>query len=144
MATAVLAKDRGLTVISTTRRPDRAAALKKLGVDYPIVDDGSVAAQVREIVPDGVDLALELIGTPSLPDTLRATKVHGVVCFSGMLSNEWTVQDFYPIDYLPQGVRLIAYSSDAADLPAEVLQSFRRRRRCRPDHRTDTQGLRRP
>jgi NADPH:quinone reductase len=32
-----------------------------------------------------------------------ATKVHGVVCFTGMLSNEWTVRDFYPIDYLPTG-----------------------------------------
>ena len=26
---------------------------------------------------------------------------HGVVCFTGMLSNEWTVRDFYPIDYIP-------------------------------------------
>ena len=32
--------------------------------------------------------------------------------------------DFYPIDYIPSGVRLTAYGGDAADLPAEVLQSF--------------------
>jgi hypothetical protein len=25
------------------------------------------------------------------------------VCFTGMLSNEWTVHDFYPIEYLPRG-----------------------------------------
>ena len=41
-----------------------------------------------------------------------------------MLSNEWTVRDFYPIGYLPRGVRLTAYGGDAADLPADVLQSF--------------------
>jgi NADPH:quinone reductase-like Zn-dependent oxidoreductase len=41
-----------------------------------------------------------------------------------MLSNEWTVRDFYPIDYIPRGVRLTAYSGGAADLPANVLQSF--------------------
>ena len=71
-----------------------------------------------------MDAALELVGTPTLPDTLAATRVHGVVCFTGMLSNEWTVRDFYPIDYIPRGVRLTAYSGGAADLPAEVLQGF--------------------
>jgi NADPH:quinone reductase-like Zn-dependent oxidoreductase len=124
MATAVLAKDRGLIVLSTTRRRERAAALEAIGVDHALVDDGDVAAQVRALVPDGVDAALELVGTPTLPDTLRATRVHGVVCFTGMLSNEWTVRDFYPIDYLPDGVRLTAYGGEASDLPAEVLQGF--------------------
>jgi NADPH:quinone reductase len=124
MATAVLAKDRGLTVLSTTRRADRAGALEAIGVDHPIIDEGAVAPAVRARVPGGVDAALELVGTPTLRDTLAATRVHGVVCFTGMLSNEWTVRDFYPIDFLPSGVRLTAYSGEAADLPAGVLQSF--------------------
>jgi NADPH:quinone reductase-like Zn-dependent oxidoreductase len=111
-------------VLSTTRRPERAAALEAIGVDHAIVDRGDVASAVRQIVPGGVDGAIELVGTPTLPDTLRATKVHGTVCFTGMLSNEWTVPDFYPIGYLPKGVRLTAYGGDAADLPADVLQSF--------------------
>ena len=124
MATAVLARQRGMTVLSTTRNARKADALRTLGVDHVLVDDGDVAAQVRAILPDGVDTALELVGTPTLPDTLRATRVHGVVCFTGMLSNEWTVKDFYPIDYLPRGVRLTAYGGDAGDLPAAVLQGF--------------------
>jgi NADPH2:quinone reductase len=124
MATAVLAKQRAMTVLSTTRSADKAAALTELGVDHILIDDGEVAAQVRAILPDGVDAALELIGTPTLPDTLRATRVHGTVCFTGMLSNQWMVKDFYPIDYLPRGVRLSAYSGDAADLPGTVLQGF--------------------
>jgi NADPH:quinone reductase-like Zn-dependent oxidoreductase len=124
MAAAILAKDRGLTVLSTTRQADRAAALREIGVDHVLVDDGDVAAQVRAIVPDGVEAALELVGTNTLPDTLRATAVHGVVCFTGMLSNEWTVPDFYPIDYLPTGVRLTAYGGEAADLPSDVLQAY--------------------
>jgi NADPH:quinone reductase-like Zn-dependent oxidoreductase len=124
MASAILAKDRGLTVLSTTRRPDRAAALEAIGVDHVLVDDGEVAGPVRAIVPDGVHAALELVGTDTLPDTLRATAVHGVVCFTGMLSNQWTVADFYPIDYLPTGVRLTAYGGDATDLPPGVLQGY--------------------
>jgi NADPH:quinone reductase-like Zn-dependent oxidoreductase len=89
-----------------------------------LVDDGEVARQVRDIFPYGVDTALELVGTPTLPDTLRAMRVHGVVCFTGMLSNVWTVEDFYPIEYIPRGVRLTAYHGEAQDLPQAVLQEF--------------------
>lgn len=124
MAAAILAGQRGMTVLSTTRNPRKAAALSAIGVDHVLVDDGDVARQVRAILPEGVDTALELVGTPTLPDTLRATRVHGVVCFSGMLSNAWTVPDFYPIGYLPRGVRLTAYAGEATDLPASVLQRY--------------------
>ncbi len=124
MATAVLAKQREMIVLSTTRNPGKAAALTDIGVDHVLIDDGDLARQVRAIVPDGVDTALELVGTPTLPDTLRSARVHGVVCFTGMLSNEWTVRDFYPIDYIPRGVRLTSYGGDANDLPSRVLQEF--------------------
>ncbi|WP_192497610.1 zinc-binding alcohol dehydrogenase family protein [Pseudoclavibacter sp. CFCC 11306] len=124
LAAAVLAKRQGLTVLSTTRSPAKADALRAAGVDHVLIDDGAVAPQVRSVLPEGVDAALELVGTPTLPDTLRATRVHGVVCFTGMLSNQWTVKDFYPIDYIPRGVRLTAYSGDAGDLPVDVLQQY--------------------
>jgi NADPH:quinone reductase-like Zn-dependent oxidoreductase len=124
MATTVLAKRRGMTVFATTRNPGKAAALTAIGVDHVLVDDGDVAAQVRAIVPEGVDRALELVGAPTLPDTLRSVAVLGTACFTGMLSNDWTIPDFYPNDYLPRGVRLSAYSGDAGDLPAAVLQEF--------------------
>jgi len=117
MATAGLAKQRGMTVLATTRNPAKGAALTGAGADHVLIDDGQVAAQVRQLFPDGADSALELVGTPTLPDTLRSVRVHGVVCFTGMLSNQWTVRDFYPIDYLPRGVRLTAYGGGAADLP---------------------------
>ena len=123
MAAAALAKRRGLTV-SPPRRADRLDRLLELGVDHPLVDDGELAGQVRAIVPDGVDAALELVGTPTLPDTLRAVRVHGTVCFSGILSNPWVIPDFYPIGYIPSGVRLTGYTGDATDLPAEALQGF--------------------
>jgi NADPH:quinone reductase len=122
-ATAALARDLGATVLATTRQPARLDELAANGVDHPILDDGTVAARVRGLVPDGVDAALELVGTPTLPDTLASTRVHGTVCFTGMLSNQWTIPDFYPIGYLPTGVRLTAYSGNAGNLPASVLQS---------------------
>jgi NADPH:quinone reductase-like Zn-dependent oxidoreductase len=124
MAAAVLAKQRGLTVLATTRNPAKRAALTGVGVEHVLIDDGHIADQVHAALGHGADAALELIGTPTLPDTLRATRVHGVVCFTGMLSNEWTVRDFYPIDYIPHGVRLTSYGGDADDLPAPILQDF--------------------
>lgn len=43
---------------------------------------------------------------------------------TGMLSDQWTIADFYPMDWPPKGVRLTAYSGEAADLPASILQDF--------------------
>ncbi|MFC5261890.1 zinc-binding alcohol dehydrogenase family protein [Kribbella qitaiheensis] len=124
VAAAVLAKEFGLTVFSTTRNPGRVEMLRELGVDHPLVDDGNIAEKVREIVPEGVDAALELVGTNVLPDTLKSTKVHGTVCFTGMLSDEWTIPDFYPIGYLPNGVRLTGYGGESSDLPAANFQRY--------------------
>jgi NADPH2:quinone reductase len=124
MLTAVLAKRLSMTVLSTTRNPAKANALHDIGVDHVVIDDGTVTGVVRQLYPDGVDGALELVGTPTLPDTLHCVRVHGVVCFTGILSNQWTVERFYPIDYIPRGVRLTAYGGDAADLPPTTLQGF--------------------
>jgi NADPH:quinone reductase len=41
-----------------------------------------------------------------------------------MLSNEWIVPNFYPIAYIPNGVRLTAYGGESVDLPASVLQGY--------------------
>jgi NADPH:quinone reductase-like Zn-dependent oxidoreductase len=124
LAIAVLAKQRSITVLSTTRDPAKADLLTSIGVDHVIIDDGAVSDKVRAIVPGGVSGAVELVGAPTVRDTLRATAVHGTVCFTGMLSDEWILPDFYPLDYLPNGVRLTAYSGEASDLPREVLQDF--------------------
>jgi NADPH2:quinone reductase len=124
MTAAILAKQRGLTVFSTTRDPGKADALRALGVDEVLIEDGAVAAQVRALVPGGVDAVLELVGTPTLPDSMAATRVHGVVGSSGALSNDWAMPDFYPTGDIPNGVRLTGYGGDASDLPAAVLQEF--------------------
>lgn len=130
MTLAVLAKQWGMTVLATTRRPESVAGLVSLGVDHVLVDGGTVAAEARRLVPGGADCAVELIGATTLRDTVRALRrggagrPGGVCCFTGMVSHEWSLPDFYPIDFLPNGVRLTAYSGEAADLPAEVLQRF--------------------
>lgn len=124
MALAILGKQRGMTVLATTRSAEKLPLLQSLGVDHALIDTGDIADQVRELVPGGVDGAVELVGVNVMRDTLRAVRTGGTVCFTGMLSDQWTIPEFYPMDWLPNGVRLTAYSGEAADLPADVLQAF--------------------
>lgn len=124
LAAAVLARLRGLTVLATTRREEARPLLESIGVDHVIIDRGEVASQVRDLVPDGVDGAIELVGVNVMRDTLRAVRAGGTVCFTGMLSDNWTIPEFYPMDWLPNGVRLTAYSGEASDLDPYVLQDY--------------------
>jgi NADPH:quinone reductase-like Zn-dependent oxidoreductase len=124
LAIAVLAKLKGMTVYSTTRREAARPLLESVGVDHVLIDSGEVAPALRELAPRGVDGAVELVGANVLRDTLRTARTGGTVCFTGMLSDDWTIREFYPLDWLPNGVRLTAYSGEAADLPAIVLQEF--------------------
>lgn len=123
-ALAVLGKLHGLTVLTTTRRESARAELESLGVDHVLIDDGEVAQTVRRLFPEGVDGAVELVGVNVMKDTLRSVRTGGTVCFTGMLSDQWTIPEFYPMEWLPNGVRLTAYSGEAADLPASELQAF--------------------
>ena len=113
-------------MFSSTRSEKKLAVLASLGVDHPILDKGdNVASSVRSILREGVQNAIELVGTgTSLPETLTATAVHGTVCFAGMLSDQWTIPDFYPIAYLPIGVRLSAYTGGAGNLPSQVANDY--------------------
>lgn len=121
LAAAALALDRGCQVYASSRRKAGLELLRSRGV-IPILDDGDVASRLSKEHPGGVDAVLELVGVTTLRDSLAATAVHGTVCFSGMLSDSWTVPDFYPMDWIPNGVRLTTYAGEAGDLPAEVLQ----------------------
>jgi len=124
LALAVLGSSRGMTVLSTTRNPDRAELLRSVGVNHVIIETGEIADDVRAIVAGGVDGAVELVGTNVMRDTLRSVRTGGTVCFTGMLSDQWTIPEFYPMDWLPNGVRLTAYSGEASDLSSADLQAF--------------------
>ncbi|GGM63023.1 zinc-binding alcohol dehydrogenase family protein [Microbacterium saperdae] len=124
LAATVLAKLGGMTVYATTRREAAREQMKRVGVDHVLIDDGDISAQIRRVLPDGVDGAIELVGVNVLRDTLRAVRIGGTVCFTGMLSDQWTIPDFYPMDWLPNGVRLSAYSGEAADLSPQTLQHY--------------------
>lgn len=121
LSAATIAKNLGATVLSTTRSRDRLGELRAAGVDHPLVDNGTIADRVRELMPDGVDSVLELVGCSVLADTFRTVRRHGTVCFTGALAGQWTIPDFSPFT-IPNGVRLTSYAGEAADLPAQVFR----------------------
>lgn len=121
LAAAALAGEHGCQVLATSRRREGLELLADRGAE-PLLDGGDIAPAVRERLPRGVDAVLELVGVPTLRDSLVATAARGTVCFAGMLSDSWTIPDFYPMEWIPNGVRLTTYSGQAQELPAAELQ----------------------
>ena len=91
MAAITIAKDRRLDVFATTRQEHKRAALSAAGADHVIIDDGSAAAKVRDLAPEGVDGLLELVGPNTCIDSLKALSSNGVACISGYLEDIWEV-----------------------------------------------------
>ena len=111
LSAASIAKDRGLRVIATTRKENRREALLANGADDVLIDGGTLAPAVRELVPGGVDGVLELVGTTTLLDSLRCVAPRGMVCMAGIVGNAWSMDGFTPGEMIPTGVRLTYFSS---------------------------------
>jgi NADPH:quinone reductase-like Zn-dependent oxidoreductase len=124
MTSAQLAKRHGLTVMATTRNPEKVDALKNNGVDHVVIDDGTIVDSVRQLFPNGVNRVLELVGTVTLMDSLRCAAPKGVVCMTGMLGNEWMIKEFIPFAVIPVTVRLTVYGGEAKDMEIGELQKF--------------------
>jgi NADPH:quinone reductase-like Zn-dependent oxidoreductase len=124
MLACQLAKHYGLTVIATTRNPDKEQHLKANGADYVIIDDGEVSSKLKSLFPEGVDKVLELIGTVTLKDSLKCIRPKGVVCMTGILGSEWTMNEFTPMGDIPSLGRLTVYMGDAGNLDKDLLQDF--------------------
>ena len=74
LAAAAIARDHGVTVAATTRKPARAELLRSSGADRVFVDTGAIARELREVYPHGVDKVLELVGTTTLEDSLHCAR----------------------------------------------------------------------
>lgn len=92
MAAITIAKDRGVTVLATTRQERKTPALEAAGADHVVIDDGAPVARVRDLAPDGVDALFELVGPQTIVDSLKAVRPGGRACISGFLERDWNVE----------------------------------------------------
>jgi len=124
LAAAAIAKSHGAFVAGTTRKPDRDQLLRASGVDQVFIDTGSIAQQVKEVCPGGVDKVLELVGTTTLKDSLRCAKQRGIVCMTGIVGNKWSFENFAPMDAIPTAVSLTTYAGESEDFMRTPLQEL--------------------
>jgi NADPH:quinone reductase-like Zn-dependent oxidoreductase len=124
LAAAAIAKNHGAFVMATTRNPDRGPLLRASGVDQVFIDTGSIADQVREVCPRGVDKVLELIGTTTLKDSLRCARQRGTVCMTGMVGNKWSFDEFSPMDAIPSTVNLTTYDGGPQEFMMTPLEDL--------------------
>lgn len=124
MLATQLAKNHGLTVLATTRKLERKGLLLNNGADEVVIDDGQLAEKVKTIFPSGVDKVLELVGTTSIKDSLKCAAQGGVVCMTGMLSEQWSIPDFSPMETIPATVHLTIYDSGQVRVDQQSFQLF--------------------
>lgn len=113
MAAVTLARAAGARVMATSRQESKRQALVEQGATDVLIGEGDVAREVRSMTGRGADVALELIGPPTLPDTAAALAEHGVVCVTGFLSEDWDVDP----GVVPAGKRLARFASTVITRP---------------------------
>lgn len=124
MLATQMAKNKGLTVMATTRQAGKKPLLLANGADYTLLDDGHLKEQVTAIFPQGVDKVLELVGTTTLRDSLACIKPGGIGCMTGMLSESWSIPQFAPMEFIPATVHLTIYDSGQLTSAPDVFQHF--------------------
>ncbi|KAK5132714.1 hypothetical protein LTR08_008680 [Meristemomyces frigidus] len=107
LAAAAIARNLGVTVVSTTHNAKREELLRSSGASIVVVDDGKIAEEVKKQTGGGVNKVLELVGTTTLLDSLQCTRPHGIVCMAGMVG--WELPDFSPMEAIPNSVCLTSY-----------------------------------
>ena len=104
-----LAKAVGAKVIAACRKEESFEKLKGIGADYCIIDDGQLSQQSLPYKPNKI---LELIGPKTLRDSLLTVTHPGYVCSTGVLGNVYSITQFDPIKYIPNGVFLTGFYSN--------------------------------
>lgn len=124
LAATAIAKQQGVQVAATTRKPAREKLLRDVGADQVFIESGSIHTQVREVFPGGVHKVLELVGTTTLLDSLKCAKAGGSVCMTGMVGGSWSFDQFSPMEAIPTAVNLTTYSGGAEDFIRTPLQEL--------------------
>lgn len=103
------AKDRGATVVATTRNREKVAQLKKIGNDHVLLDD-ELDTELLKLFPNGIDIILELVGPDQSLRSLELAARNGTVVVMGILGLEWDSKGFNPF-MIPPTRNLSMYST---------------------------------
>lgn len=113
----------GATVFATTSTPAKAQVARSRGAAQALLyDNGGFAAAVRDLTGGrGVDVVFDPVGRPTLRDSFRATRRHGLVVSFGSVGG--SVTDLDPIELGEAGSLFLTRPRLADHLPdAETVQ----------------------
>jgi NADPH:quinone reductase-like Zn-dependent oxidoreductase len=109
-AVNVAANTKDVTVITSTRQPERVDFLKGLGAAHVLIEEPALKDKVRRLYPEGIDSVLDLIGNSTLLDSLAMVRKSGYVCNAGFLGGSDPLE-FNPLTQMPSGVNLNFFGS---------------------------------
>jgi NADPH:quinone reductase len=109
-AAITIAKQEGVTILTSTRRESKVALLTELGATLVLLENGKLSEAVRAFSPNGIDGVLDLIGNSTLLDSLRMARKGGRVCVAGFLGGSEPVS-FNWLANMPFGVDVNAFAS---------------------------------
>jgi NADPH:quinone reductase-like Zn-dependent oxidoreductase len=122
LATATIAKNRGVYVASTTKGRENESEVRVSGADDVVLDDRRISEKIGE--GEKFDKVLELVGTTTLEDSLRCVKEGGCVCMTGVVGNQWELKRFSPMSVIPTAVSLTTYSGGPEDFMATPFEEL--------------------
>jgi 2-alkenal reductase len=121
-------------VIGSTSSEEKARRLvSELGYDGAVIrGEKSLAAQVAEVAPDGVDVYLDNVGGPQLQAALKAARTGARFVLVGALSRQLAVQGTgrtaqVELDSFDILLKKITMRGDSADDDPEVRSEWTRR-----------------
>lgn len=100
------AKNPHIHVAGTSRKQSQLATLTAQGFDEVILDRNNQLQSEQKW-----DKILELVGPASLKDSFNHLNEDGVVCITGLLGGQWTIQGFDPIEEMAPDSYLTSFYS---------------------------------
>lgn len=124
IAATQIASAMGVYVSATTRSHDKKALLESYGVSQVFIDDDTLDEQIFHGLKNGADKILELVGATTLSSSFQHLKPGGTLCMTGILSGKWTLDQFAPMDTIPEGTYFTVYSG--LEIPQASWQAMHR------------------
>lgn len=119
MLNLIRAKDPQAYVASTSRSLAKAARMKDAGYLTVIKDQNGYLKTAEKF-----DKVLELIGPVTVKETFTHVNEGGIVCVTGLLGNQWTLEHFDPITDIAPGAYLTGGYSGGRSRKEKINELF--------------------
>jgi NADPH:quinone reductase len=116
-----LAVNQGAKVVATTRSPDRHKYLLQQGVSKLELEGPNLSERLNLPLEDKFDAVLDLIGNPTLLDSMTLVRRGGRYCLAGWLGGLAPISDFNPLLQMAGGVHFSLFRSPDFGQPAFPL-----------------------